>query len=276
MKFQNAISLLGDLRLAISIALIPTLKAVVKEPTLLFRWQALSRVFFARMWVDFGDGIDGNCKDVKENLITPNAYGVVLDVGAGFGHTAKYLNRARVTRYVALEPNVLMHDKIRGHANAAGFHESDGTLVILSCGAEESSKILSALSSFTTTSTKSPTAPLIDTIVAILTLCTIPEPQKSVTRLAQDILKPGGQLLMYEHVLHTRADIQWWQRFWAPVWACAFDGCRIDRPTDIWVRDIKDRQDQRKSVWREVDSKRKEAEDEETLFGHIIGRFVKA
>ncbi|PPQ85970.1 hypothetical protein CVT25_001669 [Psilocybe cyanescens] len=278
MKLKNAVLLLSDLKMAIVVALIPTLKAVAKEPTLLFRWQALSRIFFARMWMDFGDEVDGNCKDLKERLITPNAYGVVLDIGAGFGHTAKYLNRARVTRYVALEPNALMHDRIRSQANEAGFHESDGTLVILSCGVEEPLKILSNLSISSSSSkqaAKLTSAPLVDTIVSVLTLCSVPEPQKSATRLVQDVLKSGGQLLIYEHVLSTREDIQWWQRFWAPVWACAFDGCRIDRPTDVWVSEIKDREDKEKSIWRELDLEKKEAETEETLFGHSVGRFVK-
>ena len=34
-------------------------------------------------WVEMGDGIDQNGKIVKTALITPNAYGVVLDLGSG-------------------------------------------------------------------------------------------------------------------------------------------------------------------------------------------------
>lgn len=83
MKLSNALSLLPDLKFGISVAIIPTLKSILWNPTLLFRPRALSRVFMAHLWAIFGVGVDGNAKSVKEGLITPYAYGVVLDIGAG-------------------------------------------------------------------------------------------------------------------------------------------------------------------------------------------------
>ncbi|KAJ3488074.1 hypothetical protein NLJ89_g11653 [Agrocybe chaxingu] len=126
MKLANAFSLLTDLRIAVQVAIVPTLTSILRNPTLLFRPYELSRVFMANVWAVFGDGVDTGGKEVKEGLITPNAYGVVLDIGAGHGHTVRYLDRARVGHYVALEPNELMHQHIRAQANAAGYHESDG------------------------------------------------------------------------------------------------------------------------------------------------------
>ena len=186
-----------------------------------------------------------------------------------------YLNRARVSRYIALEPNVLMHERIRENANAAGYHESAGTLVILSCGAEDTKSILSSLSRTTTTTSSSPghPPPRVDTVISVLTLCTIPAPQKTIFSLVRDVLKSGGQFLVYEHVLSKREDVAWWQRFWAPVWAVALDGCRMDRPSDVWVKELKV---DGFSAWRESRLWEKEGEDEENLFFHSIGRFVKA
>jgi len=83
MKLSNGLSLLIDLRFAITVALLPTLKDVFRNPTLLLRPQTLSRVFMANLWVVFGDGTDLNAREVKNDLITPNAYGSVLDIGAG-------------------------------------------------------------------------------------------------------------------------------------------------------------------------------------------------
>ena len=37
----------------------------------------------AHLWVVFGDGVNGAGKEVKDGLISPYAYGVVLDLGAG-------------------------------------------------------------------------------------------------------------------------------------------------------------------------------------------------
>ncbi|CAA7266691.1 unnamed protein product [Cyclocybe aegerita] len=277
MKLANAFSLLSDLRIAIQVAIIPTLTSIFQNPGLVFRPYQLSRVFMAHVWAVFGDGVDTGGKEVKEGLITPNAYGVVLDIGAGHGHTVRYLDRARVTHYVALEPNELMHEHIRAQANAAGYHESDGTLVILSCGAEDATSILSALSQALPSTNAQALGPPVDTMISILTLCTIPEPQRTLTNLVRDVLKPEGQFLVYEHVLSPREDVAWWQRFWAPLWARAFDGCRMDRPSDVWVKELQlDVGDGTvESAWRESDAWGKEGEDEENLFWHVVGRFIK-
>ncbi|KAF8151354.1 S-adenosyl-L-methionine-dependent methyltransferase [Crassisporium funariophilum] len=280
MKLSNALSILLDIRIALSTALLPALKAVLRDPTLLLRPAQVSRIFMAHVWTAFADGVDANQRVSKEGLITPNARGVVLDVGAGHGHTVMYLDRRRVTRYVALEPNTLMHAHIRAKAHAAGFHESDGTLLILSCGAEHTSSILSSLSSPSSLSSLSPSTthqqPPIDTIISILALCTIPSPQHTLQTMTRDLLKPGGQLLYFEHVLSPRPDVVWWQRFWAPVWVRAFDGCRIDRATDVWVREMGvDGEGGEEGCWREGEAWGRDGQEEETLFWHSIGRYVK-
>src|SRR6266446_3377636 len=106
-----------------------------------------------------------------------------------------------------------MHEHIRANANIAGYHESAGTLVILSCGTEDSNSILSSLSLIVPPNT-SGQPQLVDTMISILTLCTVPEPQKTLSNLVRDVLRPGGgQFLMYEHVLSQRDDVAWWQRF---------------------------------------------------------------
>ena len=72
-----------DFILALKFGLPGLFKAVRAEPSLLVRPQALSRTFFAEVWIPFGDGIDGNTKEIKEKLIRPHAYGTVLELGAG-------------------------------------------------------------------------------------------------------------------------------------------------------------------------------------------------
>ena len=181
----------------------------------------------------------------------------------GHGHTIRYLNRSRVTKYVAVEPNVHMHPFIRAEADSFGFHESDGTLVILGCGAEDSLPILSSLSNVQ-----------VDTIISILVLCSIPNPAGAIKSLVRDVLKPGGQFLFYEHVLSHRDDVAWWQRFWTPLWSGAFDGCSLARSSHTIVRDMKD-EEHGESVWSEGELWNKPGEIEENLFWHQVGRFVK-
>ncbi|KAJ3013632.1 hypothetical protein NUW54_g1536 [Trametes sanguinea] len=135
MKISAAFGLLVDLRFAIRAAFLPTLSAIYNV---------------------FGNGVDENARPVKQSLIPGNAYGVVLDLGAGHGHTLFYLDPSKVTKYVALEPNQLMHGEIRTLAASKGYTEGNGNLLILPYGAEEISLITSALGAGTPWTRSSP------------------------------------------------------------------------------------------------------------------------
>jgi len=94
-----------------------------------------------------------------------------------------------------------MHTEQRRVASAAGYSEDAGTLLILSCGAEGISTIHSSL----------PTShPPVDTLISILAICSMPSPQATISALIIEVLKPGGQVLFYEHVLSDRKDVAWW------------------------------------------------------------------
>ncbi|CDO68528.1 hypothetical protein BN946_scf184998.g25 [Trametes cinnabarina] len=257
MKLSAAFALLADLRFAIQAAFMPTLSAIFRSPSLLVHPREVSRIFMSHVWKVFGNGVDESGRAVKQSLIPGNACGVVLDLGAGHGHTLLYLDSSKVTKYVALEPNQLMHGEIRTLAASKGFTEGTGTLLILPYGAEDISLITSALGGSHT----------VDTIISILTICSIPEPERTIATLVEQVLKPGGTLLFYEHVLSHRPDVAWWQRFWTPIWKRAFDGCCLDRPTHLWIANM--------DVWAESEVWGKDGEEEEHLFWHRVGRFVK-
>ena len=150
-----------------------------------------------------------------------------------------------------------MHPEIRSRAATRGFSEASGNCLILPYGAEETALITSALGGLHQ----------VDTLISVLTICSIPDPERSLAALVDEVLKPGGTFVFYEHVLSHRDDVAWWQQFWTPIWKVAFDGCRLDRPTDIWVQEM--------DVWKEASVWGKEGEEEEHLFWHRVGRFVK-
>ena len=83
MKLSNALSPLADLRYAIGTSLWPTILDIYHSPSLLFHPVTLSQVVMAHVWVLFGNPTDEGGRPIKEDLITPNAHGVVLDIGAG-------------------------------------------------------------------------------------------------------------------------------------------------------------------------------------------------
>ena len=83
MKLSAAFSLFGDLWGAIQVALPQTLRSLLRSPQILLDPKALSRLFMSYVWTVFGDGMDQGYAGEKKRLVTPNAHGVVLDIGAG-------------------------------------------------------------------------------------------------------------------------------------------------------------------------------------------------
>ncbi|KAJ7623333.1 hypothetical protein FB45DRAFT_925312 [Roridomyces roridus] len=264
MRLAASFGIWPDLFSALRVATLPTLGAIIREPSLIFRPTALSRQFMALVWAAFSSPTDEGARPTKLGLIKPHAKKTVLDIGAGHGHAIQYFERDAVTAYVALEPNALMHNEIRSRAESAGYTEMDGTLLIISCGAEDPAAIRKALDN---------AGLQVDTMLSIMTLCSIPSPQKTLARLVDDVLAPGGKLLFYEHVLSPRKDVAFWQRFWTPIWRLAFDGCRLDRPTHLWIQQLQDKEGN--SPWSEWEVWGKEGEPEEHLWWHRTGFFVK-
>ncbi|TDL20388.1 hypothetical protein BD410DRAFT_725792 [Rickenella mellea] len=257
MKLSSIFGLFTDLRFAIQVTTIPALKVIFREPSLLLHPRELSRLFMAKLWERFGYFVDTNCRPSKEALITPNAHGVVLDLGAGHGHTVNYLDHSRVSKYIALEPNALMHEHIRKTANTAGYTEVAGSFAILSCGAEDIPTIIRETGRHG-----------VDTIVSVLTLCSVPDPALTIHNLVEEILRPGGNFLFYEHVRSPLKDVIWWQNFWTPIWSTFFDGCVLGRDTVKYISDA--------GQWSLKDAVGKADEDPENLFWHQAGKYVKA
>lgn len=128
MVFGLILEFFTDLFNIVRAALPPTLAALRSDPLLLFRVSALRGVIFTQIWSLMSDDVNENGKEVKIKLLTPHAYGTVLDIGAGFGATMPFLDQSKVKKYIALEPNSRFHEGIRRTAATVGFSEYDGTL----------------------------------------------------------------------------------------------------------------------------------------------------
>lgn len=69
-----------------------------------------------------------------------------------------------------------------------------------------------------------------DTAVAMLVLCTIPDPAAALREAAR-VLVPGGRLLFIEHVRATDPGLARWQDRLEKPWRFLADGCHCNRDT---------------------------------------------
>jgi ubiquinone/menaquinone biosynthesis C-methylase UbiE len=69
-----------------------------------------------------------------------------------------------------------------------------------------------------------------DAAVAVLVLCSVPSQAAALAELRR-VVRPGGELRFYEHVIGTSRRLAGMQRALAPGLAKLFGGCRADRDT---------------------------------------------
>jgi ubiquinone/menaquinone biosynthesis C-methylase UbiE len=69
-----------------------------------------------------------------------------------------------------------------------------------------------------------------DTVVACLVFCTIPD-APAAARETLRVLRPGGRLLVLEHVAHDNPRWRWGQRWIEPLWTPLACGCHLSRNT---------------------------------------------
>jgi ubiquinone/menaquinone biosynthesis C-methylase UbiE len=70
----------------------------------------------------------------------------------------------------------------------------------------------------------------IDTVLATLTLCTVDDLEVSAQEIRR-VLRPGGSLLVLEHVRSLDLRTAVWQERWKKPWRWAGGGCNLDRET---------------------------------------------
>ncbi|MGH3450204.1 MAG: class I SAM-dependent methyltransferase [Haloechinothrix sp.] len=133
--------------------------------------------------------------------------GDVLDVGAGTG--ANLVHFGAADRVVAAEPDRAMRARLLRKLNGARV-----PVEVSDAGAEQ---LPFAGGSF-------------DSVVFTLVLCTIPDPDGALSE-ARRVLKPGGRILVLEHVRAADRALARWQDRITPLWRWVGAGCHPNRDT---------------------------------------------
>jgi ubiquinone/menaquinone biosynthesis C-methylase UbiE len=168
---------------------------------------------FAAMYDRMMSGTEEAGLGDRRHELLAAADGRVIEIGAGTGvNLAHYTDR--VTELVLTEPEEPMAKRLETKAANSG---RDATVV------------------------RSPAESLpfpdnsFDTAVCTLVLCTVRDPERTLSELDR-VLKPGGQLLFLEHVRSDDPDLAKWQDRIAPVWRRFGHGCNCNRPTPELIR----------------------------------------
>ena len=155
--------------------------------------------------------------DEDRAALMAEAVGRVLELGVGTGANLGFYP-PEVTDVVGMDP----HEAVLGHALGAARRlerERPGGLpyrVRIQRGDAQQMPYDDA--SF-------------DTVVAFLTLCSVPDPL-AAARESHRVLRPGGRLLVLEHVQAPPGSwLRGLQHVAGPVWTRLAGGCHLDRDT---------------------------------------------
>jgi SAM-dependent methyltransferase len=135
--------------------------------------------------------------------------GRVIELGAGAGSNFAHYPSA-VDEVVAVEPEPYLRERARAAAARVGVRIEVFDGVADRLPVEDSS---------------------FDAAVACLVLCTVPDPASALAELRR-VLRRGGELRFYEHVLSEDPAVAFSQRAVDRVfWPHAFGGCHTARDT---------------------------------------------
>lgn len=144
--------------------------------------------------------------DPRRELLS-EARGRVLELGVGTGTSLRDYP-PEVSRVVALDPSRALLARAKGRIpEHVAVSLLEARAEALPFGAES-----------------------FDTVVASLVFCTIPGPSAAAREIRR-VLRPGGRVLVLEHVRAEAERLAWWQDRLDPLWKPVAVGCHLNRDT---------------------------------------------
>lgn len=156
---------------------------------------------------------DKALSQVRAELLQ-QARGRVLELGIGSGLSLPYYGEG-VTELVGLEPSQALLKQCQQQLNTLEQKSAPVPATTLVTGCAESLPWPDDH---------------FDTVVAFLVFCTIADPVQAAAEVRR-VLRPGGQLLFFEHVAAPEARLARWQQRFNPLWTRLACGCELTRDT---------------------------------------------
>ena len=173
--------------------------------TLLHQNRKISEIrgdAFAKFWNLISGPSDPNSTAIDSaSLIPPllsTASGTVLELGPGNGTQVEFFDPKRVHIIYGAEPAIALHETLQDSANKAGL---DGQYIIVAAEPEAESIVPALAKAGAFASQSGSVSEVFDAIVLVRVLCSVPN-QAETIRTLYALLKPGGRLLVCEHVIN--------------------------------------------------------------------------
>ena len=154
--------------------------------TALLNFALLRDRAFGKWYKDIDTGFfafEQECSPVPQ--LVRSAYGTVLELGPATGNQIKRLDKLRVEMVYGVEPVESMHAELRRRAVEDGWGEHYVQIV----GGIEDEYLLEK---------EGIGEDSIDCILSIQVLCSVSKPEVVMKKL-YSLLKPGGELIFWEH-----------------------------------------------------------------------------
>jgi ubiquinone/menaquinone biosynthesis C-methylase UbiE len=175
--------------------------------------ETVRHPFFARLFERISRKAEEAGQAEHRRDMLAGLSGRVIEVGAGNGlNFAHY--PTQVTEVVAIEPEPYLRKRAQEAAARAHLTVEvvDGVASRLPVDDET-----------------------FDAAVASLVLCSVPDQDQALAEVHR-VLRPGGELRFYEHVISQRPGFARFQRAVAPAWPLVAGGCHTDRDTAAAIR----------------------------------------
>ncbi len=168
---------------------------------------------FAKFYDPFMEGLEQKVLGHYRQELLSGLSGIVLEVGSGTG--VNFCLYPKGCHVIASEPSEHML-KYAQHRLKTEAVEAYIELVVAGVGAKGLEEKLPAEG--------------LDAIVCTLVLCTIPDPELAIIKFKQ-WLKPGGRLIVLEHVHGQSKRRRTVHNVVNPIWKLFAEGCHLNRDT---------------------------------------------